>query len=101
MLDLETRTGGVGWMPARRITTDEAMQVLRGIIPEDGQCRNACQWALNIFDQPDFVEDMPIDAKRQLFELVANNPGTRYSALFSYVRDQVSVMVDEYNEVAE
>lgn len=98
MLELEeTRTGGV-WLPVRPITTDEAMQVLADDIPEDGQHRNACAWAIAVFDYPDFISDMPIDAKRQLLKLIARNPAARYSAIHSYLRDQVDVMVDQYNE---
>lgn len=96
MLDLqETRTGGAGWLPTTPSTVDEVMSVLEGNTVEDSRHRNACQWALMVFDCPDFVEDMPIDAKRQLLELVAHAKGTRYAAIRNYVVDTVDVILED------
>ena len=94
-IEPETRTGGVGWIPARPTTTHEVMSVLEGTTVEDGAHRNACQWSLILFDYPDFVADMPIDAKRQLFELIANNKGTRYAAIRNYVIDAVESILED------
>jgi len=95
LIEQESRLNGAGWMPTRPSTTEEVMRVLEGTAVEDGAHRNACQWSLILFDYPDFVADMPIDAKRQLFELIANNKGTRYEAIRNYVVDAIDAILEE------
>lgn len=100
-IEPETRTGGVGWMPTRPITTDEVLRVLRGDIPEDGQHRNAYEWAQNIVNRQDFIEDLSNDLWKLMFELAARNLGTKYRALNSHLRDTIDAMVAEYNQELE
>lgn len=88
-------TGGFGWMPLDPVTPEQAMDVIGGRTPEDNQYRNACQWSLILFDTPDFIADMPVDAKRQLCELIENNRGTRYAAIHNYMLDAVKDIVRE------
>ena len=95
LIEPETRFNGAGWMPTREPTLDEVLSVLEGKTAEDGQHRNASEWALVIFDYPDFIEDMPVDAKTQLLELITNNKGARYSAIRNYVVDAVDAILEE------
>lgn len=100
VFDDPARTADAGtqpWDPKPLPPTshEQAMEVLAGRQFEDNNYRNACQWALIVFDYPDFVADMPVDAKRQLFELVMANPGTRYQALYNYVSNTVRDIVTE------
>lgn len=95
MYATETRTGGVGWMPTRPSTLEEVLSVIGGRTVEDSRCRNACQWALIVFDYPDIIADMPVDAKRQFLELVENAKGTRYAALRNYFVDAVDAILTE------
>lgn len=97
MLEQEdcVQVGGAGWMPLLEVTPQQAMDVIGGRIPEDSQYRNACQWGLILFDSDDFIEDMPIDAKRQMLELVENSRGTRYAAARNYLLDAVKAITEE------
>lgn len=85
--------GGAGWFTPEPVTPEQAMDVIGGRAVEDNQYRNACQWALILFDYPGFIGDMPVDAKRQLFELIENNRGTQYAAIRSYVAEAVQDIV--------
>lgn len=100
MLEQEdyVEVGGAGWMALKPVTPEQAMDVIGGRAVEDNHYRNACQWALILFDYPDFVGDMPVDAKRQLFELIENNRGTQYAAIRNYVAEAVEDIVREGNE---
>lgn len=73
----------------------QVLNVLGGREVEDNNYRNACQWALMLFDKDDFISDMPIDAKQQLFELIENNRGTRYAAIRNYMVEAVEDIVRE------
>lgn len=88
-------TGGFGWHQLQPVTPEQAMDVIGGRAVEDNHYRNACQWALILFDKDDFIGDMPVDAKRQLFKLIENNRGTQYAAIRNYVAEAVEDIVRE------
>lgn len=91
-----TRVNSAGHVsPWSTPTTDQVMDVLKGDLSSDGYYRPAAHWALAIFDQPDFIEDLSIDAKRELLELIASNPGTRYQHIYNHVRDTVADIVEQ------
>jgi hypothetical protein len=98
-LDDPTRTADAGTLPhdpkpLPHTSHKQAMDVLAGREREDNNYRNGPQWALMVFDDPEFIADMPVDAKRQWLELAAQNPGTRYNALYNYVSEAVKSITE-------